>query len=66
MSLNFGRVFDQIGVKKKDPPVCPKILVWSRTNSGEKGRPSADVSHNVLDYMYAASAARWRRAAGRA
>ena len=32
--LNFGMVGDQILVKKKDPPVCPTILVWSVTKFG--------------------------------
>ena len=29
MSHNFGMVGNKILVKKKDPPVCPTILVWS-------------------------------------
>ena len=31
LPLNFGMVSDQILVKKKDPPECPWILVWSMT-----------------------------------
>merc|ERR1712051_649546 len=30
--LNFGTVFAQIGVKKKDPPVCPKFWYGLRPN----------------------------------
>ena len=39
MSQNFGKVGNKILVKKKDPPVCPKILVRLQTNWGEKERP---------------------------
>ena len=35
--LNFGMVFVQIRVKKKDPPICPEF--WYGQNSGEKERP---------------------------
>merc|ERR1739844_649300 len=37
--LNFGTVFAQIGVKKKDPPVCPEFWYGLRPNWLKKKDP---------------------------
>ena len=44
MPLNFGMVGDQIRVKKKDPPVCPWILVRSVTKLGWKKKTPSVVT----------------------